>query len=256
MRALRYVWLLTLSLTLTAVADRVGDSLSLEGRAAVIRAAMWLRERQLADGSWENDAALTAIAGNAMVASDSLCGSDALEESLGRAVAYLRRIVPTCHGMAAAQAVRLFMRLGSRDDQAQVERVREELKRLKEVPGAELPWVLDCTRTVPLKASMAGCSAAVQLAVSLATNAYTDSSLKIQLSAVRHSDWRSLPMADIYWSARSLQAVCAAAVMPYDGWKSDVLVALLERQRGNGAWSDSVRDTALAIKVVLLCLAD
>lgn len=257
MTCLRIICVLAVTMVLTAVADKVGDSLSLEGRAAVIRAASWLTEQQAVDGSWSADAALTGIAGKAIAEAADICDSDILEGSLGRAVAYLRRVVPSCHGITAAQAIRLFMRLGGRDDQLQIERVRTELLLSKDLQEKYLPWILDCTRTLPSSAGgRSGSSAAVQLAVALATNDYAESSLKLLVAAVRHSDWRQLPLEDSYWSARALQAVCSAGVMPYDGWKTDILVALLERQRGNGAWSDSVRDSALAIETVLLCLLD
>ena len=77
----------------------------------------------------------------------------------------------------------------------------------------------------------------------------------------RLTNWKEAPIETIYWAARALFAWDRAATSVQDNWQHDILSALLVRQKGDGAWhlpDDSpeatVRQTALAIETIILCL--
>ena len=77
----------------------------------------------------------------------------------------------------------------------------------------------------------------------------------------RLTNWKEAPIETIYWAARALFAWDRAATPVQDNWQHDILSALLVRQKGDGAWhlpDDSpeatVRQTALAIETIILCL--
>ena len=74
-------------------------------------------------------------------------------------------------------------------------------------------------------------------------------------------NWKTESIETIYWAARALFAWDRAATPVQDNWQHDILSALLTRQKGDGAWhlpdnspEATVRQTALAIETIILCL--
>ena len=249
-------------------AQVVGASMALEGRAAITRAATYLLAHQRENGSWEDSPALTSLSGQSLLAANSFLEDEGMALATARALSYVRTS-PVDSTWREAVRLRLLLEAEAQTDETAL---REALSRLAKLPPSPegTVWLADALlqcasrlkATVPaVDTAKTPHTAAERLALAVITANHTDTSLKTLYSAARNTNPFSATLPELYWAARSFQACNDADAFPYDNWKADILSALFDRQRGNGAWqknsqsdAQTIQDTSLAIQTIIICL--
>ena len=221
-------------------AQRVGASLNLEGRAALLRATDYLLQRQHANGSWQDIPALTALVVHALHAAAPALPADLnADQAISQARAWLQLTTKT------TDLRRLLV------PDASATSPHNELLRLDSLPQ-------------PAPPGMASWPPVPRLVAHLLTASHPDdASLRLLYAAARHLDWNEASLADSYWGARAFTACNRVGAIPYDHWQADILSALLDRQLGDGSWhapeatsTDSLHDTAMTLLTLVLCLRE
>ncbi|MGN0880399.1 MAG: hypothetical protein ACI4WT_13250 [Oligosphaeraceae bacterium] len=231
---------LVVLLAVPLAAQRVGASLNLEGRAALLRAADFLLQRQRTNGSWHESIALTALATHALHAAAPALPAD-------------------LHADQAITQARNWLQLHAKTTDLRPLLIpatpatspHETLLRLDAQSALPAP---DTSRWPPVPRLAAHLLAAPQP---------DDASLRLLYTAARHLDWNEAALNDAYWAARAFTACNRANAIPYDHWQTDILSALLDRQLGDGSWhapeaspTDALHDTALTLLTLVLCLRE
>ena len=231
---------LVVLLAVPLAAQRVGASLNLEGRAALLRATDYLLQRQHANGSWQGVTALTALAVHALHAAAPALPADLhADQAITQARNWLQLTTKTTN----------LRRLLLPDDSATSP--HDELLRLDSQSQTTQP---DASSWTPVPRLVAHLLTAPNPA---------DASLQLLYAAARHLDWNEAALDDAYWAARAFTACNRANAIPYDHWQADILSALLDRQLGDGSWhapeaspTDALHDTALTLLTLVLCLRE
>ena len=238
-------------------ADSVGASLQLEGAMSVFRGTQYLVHEQLPDGSWRHDPAVTSLAAcalqNARVTEPAA--------AIPLALAFLKQNIRPINDWRRSIDLRALLRA-------------------KQADGLQPPTMTDCPPTARLwrldallltqkgndkiqlqDSFFKGLEPYQTFAAKLSTATDGVESLSPLRQETRLMNWKEAPIETIYWAARALFAWDRAATTVQDNWQHDILSALLVRQKGDGAWhlpDDSpeatVRQTALAIEAIILCL--
>ncbi len=249
-------------------AQVVGASMALEGRAAITRAAAYLLAHQRENGSWENSPALTSLSGQSLLAANSFLEDEGMALATARALSYVRT-APVDSDWREAVRLRLPLESEAQTDETALHEAAARLAKIAPPPEGVI-WLADAMlqcasrlkTTVPaVNTANTPHTAAERLALAVITANHTDTSLKTLYSAARTINPFSATLSELFWAARSFQACNDAEAFPYDNWKADILSALLDRQRGNGAWQPSdqraaqvIQDTSLAIQTIIICL--
>ncbi len=225
-------------------ADSVGASLQLEGAMSVFRGTQYLVHEQLPDGSWRHDPAVTSLAACAL---QNACVTEPAA-AIPLALAFLKQNIRPINDWRRAIDLRALLRA---------------------CPPAARLWRLDAllltqkgNDKIQLQDSFfKGLEPYQTFAAKLSTATDGVESLSPLRQETRLTNWKEAPIETIYWAARALFAWDRAATPVQDNWQHDILSALLVRQKGDGAWhlpDDSpeatVRQTALAIETIILCL--
>ena len=254
-------------------AQSVGASMALEGRAAITRAATFLIARQRENGSWEDSPALTSLAGQSLLSANSFMEDDGVALAVSRALSFIRTS-PVDSGWREAVRLRLLLEPETQTDETALREAFASLRQQSFPPPPDgAVWLADIllqfsrrpNATVSLErlADSSPRTSSELLALALMTANHTETSLKALYSAARTTNPHKADIGELYWGARSFQACNATTLFPYDNWKADIIAALLDRQRGDGAWHREkqsevqiIRDSALAIQTAVLCLND
>ncbi len=258
LNCLRKTFLICLLLSCMAVnADSVGASLQLEGAMSVFRATQYLVHEQLPDGSWRHDAAVTSLAACAFQNAKNTEPAAAVPLAL----AFLKKNLRPTDDWRRSIDIRALLRAKQADG--------FQPQTMMDCPSAVRLWLLDAillTRQkddeIKLQDSFfEGLEPYQIFTAKLATATNGVDSLSQLRQETRLMNWKTSPIETIYWSARALFAWDRTATPVQDNWQHDILSALLTRQKGDGAWhlpDDSpeatVRQTALAIETIILCL--
>ena len=238
-------------------ADSVGASLQLEGAMSVFRGTQYLVHEQLPDGSWRHDPAVTSLAAcalqNARVTEPAA--------AIPLALAFLKQNIRPINDWRRAIDLRALLRAKQADGL--------QPPAMTDCPPAARLWLLDAllltqkgNDKIQLQDSFfKGLEPYQTFAAKLSTATDGVESLSPLRQETRLTNWKEAPIETIYWAARALFAWDRAATPVQDNWQHDILSALLVRQKGDGAWhlpDDSpeatVRQTALAIETIILCL--
>ena len=238
-------------------ADSVGASLQLEGAMSVFRGTQYLVHEQLQDGSWRHDPAVTSLAAcalrNARVTEPAA--------AVPLALAFLKKTIRPADDWRRAIDLRALLRAKQADGL--------QPPAMMDCPPAARLWLLDALLLTPggndkiqLKDSFfKGLEPYQTFAVKMATAMDGVEIVSPLRQETRLTNWKEAPVETIYWTARALFAWDRASTPVQDNWQHDILSALLVRQKGDGAWhlpDDSpeatVRQTALAIETIILCL--
>ena len=238
-------------------ADSVGASLQLEGAMSVFRGTQYLVNEQLPDGSWRHDPAVTSLAAcalqNAKVTEPAA--------AIPLALAFLKQNIRPTDDWRRSIDLRAPLRAKQSDG------LRPPA--MMDCPPAARLWLLDAilltqkgNDKIQLQDSFfKGLEPCQSFAVKLATTMDGIDSLSPLRQETRLMNWKTESIETIYWAARALFTWDRTTTPVQDNWQHDILSALLTRQKGDGAWhlpNDSpeatVRQTALAIETIILCL--
>ena len=253
-------------------AQSVGASMALEGRAAITRAATFLIARQRENGSWEDSPALTSLAGQSLLSANSIMEDDGVAQAVSRALSFIRTS-PADSSWREAVRLRLMLETETQTDETALREALSSLRQQSPPPPESAVWLADillqlsrrlnATASLERLADSSPHTSSEQLALALMTANHTETSLKALYSAARTANPHTAAIGELYWGARSFQACNAANLFPYDNWKADIIAALLDRQRGDGAWhrekqseAQIILDSALAIQTAVICLKD
>ena len=238
-------------------ADSVGASLQLEGAMSVFRGTQYLVHEQLPDGSWRHDAAITSLAACALQNAKTTEPAAAIPLAL----AFLKKNLRPTDDWRRAIDIRALLRAKQANGLPP--------PAMMDCPPPARLWLLDAillTRSkddaIKLQDSFfKGLEPCQSFAAKLTTATDGIDSLSPLRQETRLMNWKMESIETIYWAARALFAWDRAATPVQDNWQHDILSALLTRQKGDGAWhlpDDSpeatVRQTALAIETIILCL--
>lgn len=238
MKCLCLVALLLCAPWLTA--QRVGASLALEGRAALLRAADFLLMQQQASGAWQDDVSLTAVACLALHSAEPALSRECLQ-AVQRAQAWLKQ-------KTHADDLRQQWQAAPAATPPSPSQLLVQL----EVSAARGHAV----NLPPMETWSPAFRLAAQLLVS---DRRDEAQLRLLYAAARHLDWLETTAAEHYWAARAFTACQRLRLVAYDHWQADLLSSLLDRQLGDGSWQMSgapLEDTALNLLALVLCLRE
>lgn len=272
--------LLLLLSVLPLPAEELGASLQLEGRVACQRGVTRLLSWQQPDGSWASRVELTAPVAMALAAVAP--PQTACHEARRRAQAFLQTTMASeqhwLEGAAAAE-VAAVVRLLRREDQALPPGLAERLHELVAVETADMdadamgllealllirnqhPTDLALARTPAALAARIQADAQVQPGMRLAARAAMgeDCAAAALPRLAELAEGRAGQLQELYWLARVLYAQRKVSAP----WRAQLLAAVLERQRGDGAWGDlhgavasRLAESAAALQIVALVLAE
>lgn len=271
------IGILFLALVKPSVAQSVGASMSLEGRAAVTRACDVLLAAQNHNGSWQDSPPLTALAMSALDAVNSYLLRNDVQQAVGKSLAYIR---PSLQKLLINERAIAIRPLLINHDEADTQLLKDAFRSFtstKTIDKHHALWLADTVfmtakrlnLSVPNHfckqlAAATPTSFPQQLALAVALGNQTDTALKTLYTAARKTNCASASALDLYWLARACRTCNKAQKIPYDHWKADILNALLERQRGDGSWklndthndTQALQDTALVIQTIILCLEE
>lgn len=289
MEICRRLSVVLLLLACAAGAAELGASLQLEGRMACQRGAAWLIARQAADGSWQQDPALSAQAALALVAvADDL---PTAHVARSQAIAYVQESLAQVASSsppagALAAVLRLFLRENIAVPPEIVTRLYTQVT-ADETPAMDAMLILETLlllqrsavavrpgategqgqETVRLaellhaKIIAGGDDAELvgeQLAARMAMGDATAGAAQQRLKELRGAAG-SVRFTELYWLARVLYAQVDAEAT----WRTTLLIMLLEKQRGDGGWGGNedspaqrLADSAWALQTLSVLLAE
>ncbi|NMA45999.1 MAG: hypothetical protein GX945_05505 [Lentisphaerae bacterium] len=290
MRICRRLSVVLLLLTCAAAAGELGASLQLEGRMACQRGAAWLIACQAADGSWQQDTALSAQAALALVAVAADVPSARAARS--QAIAYLQESLAQTAPPLSPDALVAVLRLFLREDIAVPPKIvarlhaqvaagetpaRDAMPILETLlllqrgavaaqPGAPAGQEQETARLVELlyaKIMADGENSGEQLGECLAARMAMGAAAVGAAAQQRLKELRgaagSLRFTELYWLARVLYAQADAEAT----WRTPLLIMLLEKQRGDGGWGGNEEnpeirlvDSAWALQALAVLLAE
>lgn len=291
MRICRRLSVVLLLLTCAAAAGELGASLQLEGRMACQRGAAWLIARQAADGSWQQDTALSAQAALALVV--VVADVPAARAARSQAIAYLREsLAQVAAAPPSAGVLVAVLRLFLREDiavppeivaclHAQVAAGEAPAKDAMPIletllllqrgsvaaqPGAPARQEQETARLVELlyaKIMADGENSGEQVGERLAARMAMGDAVASAVAQQRLKELRGaagpVRFTELYWLARVLYAQADADAT----WRTPLLILLLEKQRGDGGWGGNedspaqhLADSIWALQTLAVLLAE